>query len=206
MAELTTEQLLNADLDDLTTEQLTRRSLLINLQKAERESELANYENEKFQTAKNERIRMREIAIANSEAERAKTKQEQAGCAHKTGGEGLTGFFSGDGAIYGTSTAGLELPTGETYYMCFRCQKEWHHPRWTGGQKKVIKGEMTLEEYMEQERAYNEVARWPRKSMAPWNGEFCAASKFNIPLLQQKMAKDDMAFREYLRDRRKKSA
>ena len=200
--ELTTAELLAANIDSLTTDQLVRRSAIISMQKNEREMELAIYENDKFRNAKEERIRMRKIAVENSAAERAKTEAEQLGCAHNTGGEGLSGFFAGDGSIYGSATAGLELPTGELYYLCFRCQKEWHHPRWTGGMRAVIEGEITLEQYREQERQYNEIARRPRKSFQPWNGEFCSASKFNIPLLQARMAKDASDFEAYLHEQK----
>src|SRR5580692_11018923 len=105
--ELTTAELLAANIDSLSTDQLVRRSAIISMQKNEREMELAIFENDKFRQSKEEKARMRRISVENSEAERAKTLAEQSGCAHNTGGEGLSGFFQGDGAIYGSSTAGL---------------------------------------------------------------------------------------------------
>ena len=187
-------ELMAADISTLTEQELGRRSLMLNIRKAERESEMIENQNEEYQTKKEEKLRMKRIAVENAEAERQKTRQEQEGCAHKTGGEGLGGFFQGDGAIYGTSTAGLILPTGEVYYMCFRCQKEWHRP----SKRKVLNGEMSLAEYREQEKAYNEAARWPRKSFAPWNGELCSASTFTIPKLQMQQQKDNIEFNAML--------
>lgn len=190
----TEEQLLAAPLSDLSAEELSRRSLMINIRKSEREAEMVEHQNEQFRTAKDERVRMRQIGVENAELERAKVMEQQLGCAHKTGGEGLAGIFSGDGSIYGSSTTLLVLPTGEQYVLCFRCQKEWHRP----SKRAVVEGKMSLDEYKRLEREYVDACRWPRKSFAPVNGEPCAASLFNLPALRAREAKDNVDFANYV--------
>lgn len=192
--EMTEQELLSASLMNLSPELLAKRSAIINIRKMERELEVSSNDNEEYQIKKREKIRMREIAIANSAAERAKIQAEQGGCNHKTGGQGLAGWFQGDGAIYGSSTAALQLPTGEIYYLCFRCQKEWHRP----SKRAFLNGTITLFEYQDQEKEYIDASRWSRKSFEPWNGEICASARFNIPALEIQRAVDDADFRTFM--------
>lgn len=192
--QMTEQELLSADLMVLSEDQLAKRSLIINIRKAERELEVSANENEEFQTKKKERMRMKEVAIANSKAERQKIDGEQMNCAHKTGGEGLAGFFQGDGSIYGTSTVALRLPTQEVYYLCFRCQREWHLPL----KRDFLNGRITIFEYEQQLKDYQEVSRWPRKTFAPMNGEICSASTFEIPLMRRQLDKDNSEFDTFM--------
>ncbi|MGA7907324.1 MAG: hypothetical protein WCA16_07970 [Candidatus Sulfotelmatobacter sp.] len=180
-------EFLSADLSTLTTDDLTRRAMSISLRKAERELEQVSYENEKVLAEKKERQRVAEMKTENIRAERERRENEQRGFQHKTGGEGLLGFFNGDGNLYGYSVAPHVLPTGELYFLCFRCQREWHIP----SKRAVLEGKMTLLEYRQQEAQYSEVYRWPKKTFQPIQGEFPAASQFNIPRLTQQRQRDD---------------
>ena len=207
---MTEQELLSADLVSLSAEDLQRRSLIVNIRRQERETEQIEYENERFKIAKDERLRARRLAVENAQKEREKVEAEQATCAHKTGGEGLAGILAGDGAIYGSSTAVLMLPTQEIYVLCCRCSKEWHNPatcqcgRYGVATKRaVVEGKASYEDFVRQSREFQEALRLPRKSFAPWNGEYCAASTFNIPELQSKREKDNRDFEAFLLKREK---
>jgi hypothetical protein len=210
MKQMTEQELLAADVMSLSKEQIEQRITIINLRAAERASEHIANENAKFQEQKNERERMRRVALDNQKKEQEKIQQEQQACSHCTGGEGYQGWFSGDGSIYGSATAVLTLPTSETYILCFRCQREVHHPRWPKlwpdgktrtGMRAVIEGLMKYSEYQAQEREYNEWLRKPRKSFSPLNGQNCEASQFRLPALERLMAKDQSDFEEYVRQK-----
>lgn len=86
------------------------------------------------------------------------------------------------------------LPTGEVYGLCFRCQKEWHKP----SKRAVLKGELSLVDYMKQEREYNDMLAWPAKTFDTPNGELPGSVLFTIPALQQQKQKDDQEFAAYL--------
>ncbi len=209
---LTAEQLLSADPMSLTPEQIAMRRELVKLRKEEIECEKVAHENQQYLDQK---IARESKAKAGKEAEQAmreKIEAEQSTCVHNTGGEGRMGFFQGDGNIYGSSTSVQELPTGEAYALCFRCQREWRHPKWPTlwpdgvkrtGMRAVMDGLMTLDEYRTREKEYLEIMRKPRKSFAALNGEYCAASKFYIPQLEDTMRRDASEFETYCKGRRK---
>lgn len=187
-------QLLVADTSTLSNDQLLRRSALINIRKAERELDLAEYQNQKFRDDRETARRMNQAKIENIKAIHDKEKRERSLCKHMTGGMDKPGFFNGDGDKYGTCTALSKLPTGEVYALCFRCQEEWHAP----SKRAVIDGEMPLADYFSILKKYNEVLGWPRKSFSPWMGEIQAASQFYIPKLKAQEEKDNRDFVVYL--------
>lgn len=188
--QLEDKQLLVADTSTLSNDQLMRRSALINIRKAERELDLAEYQNQKFRDEQETRRMMNQAKIENIKAIQDKEAREKLMCKHMTGGMDKPGFFNGDGDKYGTCTALLQLPTTEIYALCFRCDNEWHAP----SKRAVINGEISLAMYYTLLKKYNEVLAWPRKSFAPWMGEICAASLFNIPKLKAQQEKDNRDF------------
>src|SRR5580698_5758850 len=151
---MTIQELLDAPLDSLTVEDMGRRSQVILLMKAERALEVVNEQNRKFteekeQKQKQIRTNLEQIAAQHAEDQRVKKL-----CRHKTGGKDRPGFFQGDGDIYGYAVSKQQLPTGEVYGLCFRCQKEWHDPDWWAeladgsvvfdGRKYVAEGKLPL--------------------------------------------------------------
>jgi hypothetical protein len=183
---LTEAQLMAASPVDLSPEQIVLRREILALRKLEMESELTAVAIEKHNDEKTERARKMQHRQADIQAERDRIEAEQNGCLHLTGGSGLGGFFSGDGSIYGSSTAVQILPDGSYVGICFRCQREWRLPK----KRDVIEGRQTLAAYRKQEKEFHEMLRWKRTSFAPWNGEFCAASQFRIPRLEEEKRKD----------------
>lgn len=208
---LTADDLMNADPLTLTPEQIAMRRELVKLKTEEIALEKTRFENQKYIEEKLARENKAKAGRESHEAFLQKQRDEQAACWHKTGGSGLGGFFAGDGAVYGSATAGLELPTGELYFLCVRCQREWHHPKWPKlwpdgkertGMRAVLDGLMTLAEYRQQEADFIAMMRQPRKSFEPLNGEFCAASKFFIPALENQMRKDKSEFEQFCKGKK----
>jgi hypothetical protein len=193
--QLSEDELLAAPLFTLNREQIDQRMAIIACRKAEMEYDLACTAVEKHKDEVEERKRKMENRVRDIEAEREKTESEQRSCAHNTGGRGLEGILNGDGFIYGSSTGGFVLPTGELYFLCCRCGKEWHRP----SKRAVIEGRMSLAAYRKQEQEFVAVSRLRRESYAPSNGEWCAASQFTIPKLIRQAQKDDEDFAEWLK-------
>jgi len=196
--QLSDAELLAADSSQLTTEQLQRKITVINLRKAERELTLVDHENAKFEQER-ETLRLRnDNRKKDIEHIQAKTSAEQSTCAHMVGGLGLDGILNGDGGPYGASGSSVSpqcLPTGEIYYLCCRCTKEWHLPK----KRDVVVGRLTLNEYNARIQEYNDVARRASKSrLFGMGGELPTTVKFNIPELNAQNQKDDYDFKNFL--------
>jgi hypothetical protein len=191
--ELSMQELLAANPSTLSNEEITRRINFINLRKAEREVEVIEAQNEEFQQTKEEKQRIAEVNRITQEEENARLSAERDGCFHKSGGKGRAGFFKGDGR-WGYTVATQILPTSEVYYLCFRCQKEWHMPK----KRDVITGKITLSQYYAQLKEYNDVATWPKPLYDTENGDIPGATRFTIPKLELQRAKDDADFEAFL--------
>lgn len=192
--QLNEAELMAAEPSTLTDAQIMRRINLANLRKAEREYQLVEEQNQNFSDRKAEKER---VARAKTETMKANEESERirrAACRHKTGGLGLPGFLNGDGKIYGYAVAPQILPTGEKYFICIRCQNEWHLPK----KRAVLNGTMTLEQYFAQEREYREVERWEHKTTETPNGEIAGSILFRIPLLDRQRVKDDEEFEAFV--------
>ena len=147
-----------------------------------------------YQKLKVEKQNKRDATVAAEVAQRARIEEEQSGCAHKTGGMDYAGYWNGDGSLYGSCTSVHQLPTGEVYIICFRCQKEWHMP----SKRAVLNGELSLADYYEQEKEYREALRWKRTAFQGVAGEWCAASQFRIPALERQRDKDNEEFAQFV--------
>jgi hypothetical protein len=173
------------------------------LKKSERELELVETQNAEFQDKKVEKQRVaasKTIIIAD---EQERIQRERNTCKHKSGGKGLPGFFNGDGK-WGYSVATQELPTGEVYYICFRCQEEWHLPKKrdviTAFTKHGLKeGMKALTEYRKRAAKYYEVAAWDKPLFNTDSGVIPGSVKFHIPRLIDQSIKDDQEFAETLK-------
>jgi len=194
MAPKTTQELLSAPIDSLSEAEISRRMTIVALQKAERELEVVQAQNQEYVDQKETKERMAKAKTESIKAEQQRQESERRACKHKTGGLGMPGILNGDGDIYGYAVARQVLPTGEVYGLCFRCQKEWHMP----SKRAVIDGRLSLIEYVQQEKEYNEMLKWPAKTFDTPNGELAGSIRFNIPALQKQRQKDDADFAEYL--------
>lgn len=191
--ELTTEEILAADVASLTPDQMQTRIQILQVLKAQQELEVAEHQNRAFQDAKEERQRQARNKTTIIEAEAERVQNEQSACKHQSGGKGMTGFFNGDGK-QGRTVATQRLPDGTVYHLCFRCQKEWRLPK----KADVVAGRQTLAQYRAQEREFNEVQAWDKPMFSTDSGEIPGSIQFKIPRLEQQKAKDDAEFAEYL--------
>lgn len=149
--------------------------------------QLSDYADKEAEIEQKKRVQIENIRKNDEELRRIRTM-----CAHKTGGTDKAGFYHGN-AVHGYSVTLQITPVGERYYMCFRCQNEWHRP----SKRAVLDGTLTLEEYYRQEAEYIEVSKWPRQYFGD-QGEPCAASQFRVPALEAQQAKDNADFAAYL--------
>ncbi len=196
-------ELIEADPDTLSAEDLMRRINLTQLKKAEREVELTESQNQIFQDKKSEAKRVAEAKSIIIEDEQNRLDRERNMCKHKTGGKGLTGYFNGDGK-QGYSVSTQQLPTKEVYFICFRCQKEWHLP----SKRKVLdarlkghkEGLIALAKYQKEEAEYYKVAAWDKPLFETDSGVTPGSVLFIIPRLEQQIAKDDSEFAAFLED------
>ena len=190
---MTYQELMAAEPDDLSVEDLQRRINLTALKKAEREVEMVENQNVDYQDKKAEKKRVADgktIIIAD---ENARIERERSICKHKTGGKGLPGFYNGDGK-QGYAVATQQLPTGEKYFLCFRCQNEWHLP----SKRAVLKGELSLKDYRKLEAEYYAVAAWDKPLFETDSGMTPGSVLFRIPRLEEQKVKDDMEFQAML--------
>jgi hypothetical protein len=192
--ELSTEEILSAEVASLTPAQMQTRIQILQVLKAQQDLEISEHANRKFQDEKEERIRQARNKTKIIEMEQARISNEKSACKHKSGGKGLAQFFSGDGK-QGYTVAEQQLPTGERYFLCSRCQREWHLP----SKRLVLDASMSLAEYRRQEREYWEVAAWDRPLFQTDSGEVPGSVLFRIPQLEKQKALDDAEFAEFLR-------
>ena len=207
--QLNDKQLLEAATDGLSVEQIQRRSVLINLQSAERGLEAAAQENEKAIAAREQKLREHKARMQDIQAQQAEQERIQTICYHQTGGKDRAGFYAGDGDIYGASISKQTLPTSETYALCVRCSKEWHRPEWVERyfpghsekmslRKAVTLGLFPLAEYNEMIREFQRVIRLKARTFEGLGGEYPASVQFNIPALRDRHAKEAAEFAAYL--------
>ena len=195
--ELTVTELLEADPTTLTKDQIEKRMAIVQLRKVERELDLVEHENRKHEDFKVESARRAAAGRAAQAATEKRIRDEQTICRHMSGGKDRNGFFSGD-AKWGYVISPQVLPTQELYYICMRCQKEWHLP----DRRKVLNGEMTFSEYEKQLAEYNQAASWP-KPLFDNGGEPAASCLFRIPALEEKKRKDDQDWAVFMEQRRR---
>ena len=91
------KELIEADPDTLTDEELGRRIRLTELKKSEREVELVESQNAKYQDEKEEKKRVADGKTIIIAQENDRLDRERNTCRHKSGGKNLPGFFNGDG-------------------------------------------------------------------------------------------------------------
>lgn len=122
---LTSEQLLAANLDDLSIEQLDRRAAVVRARKEEMDLQDIKERLDERSTKRNNKSQ--EFFSRGRELVRTKRSQEQveAVCRHQKGGRGNEpgGFLRGNDANH--SLIKHTLPTNELWVRCSRCGKTW---------------------------------------------------------------------------------
>jgi ribosomal protein L21 len=197
-------------MNGLTKDQIEMRATLLKMKAEEVTLEKTAFENNKFQIERSEEVRRdkvkrQEILRAEAEDERIKGF-----CRHNTGGRDRAGWWQGSGEIFGRSVSKQLLPTGETYIICCRCTREWHHPNWIfkyypgfGDEKlsmrmAVVKGAIPLEQYDRVLNEYNEMLSCRNDSFGGAQGELPGSHMFEIPVLTKQFAEETATFNEWL--------
>ena len=196
--------------DGLSIQQIERRIALVKLQTEERGLDVANVANEKHIAEKEQALRQWRAKCADIAAQQAEEARIQSLCQHNTGGKDRRGFYAGDGEIYGKCVSRQILPTGESYALCFRCEKEWHHPNFIekyypgfgseklSGREAVIKGAMQLSEYLKLEAEWKAAMGWKARTFEIASGELPESVRFQIPALQERHDREAKEFKEFL--------
>lgn len=181
------------DIKITADEQSELESIDLELKRVELEQkrmalELTKRQVAEYKEQEQDAARKREIRVDAIKKEQESQKRLRSVCKHKTGGRGKAGFFSGDGR-WGYCVTSQQLPTGEIYFMCFRCQKEWHMPK----KSDVISGALSMADYRKQAAEYADVAAWDKPYFGG-GGEVCASVLFKIPALDLQEARDAEEF------------
>jgi hypothetical protein len=203
--QFTTQQLIDANPDDLSIEQIQRRTALIVMRNSEVNLELLQEQTQKHLENKAEAARRAKQLRDQCAKDQAENERVKRLCFHKTGGQDKKGFFSGDGQIYGYSISREVLPHGEVYGLCVRCQSEWHSPQWRwghddrkSGRRAVLDGDMTLVEYFQQEADYNKMLTLKCKTFETPDGQLPGTHMFGLPALEERMKAEKKEFEEYM--------
>ena len=157
----TKAQLLAADVDSLTTEELERRKLFITLDKEEADSQdirerLAERDNKRTMRFEGYKSKGRELKkmVADQTV-------QQANCSHRKGGRGLEALQRG-GTDSDYAVIRHLLPTNEIWQRCQRCGKTWRPPNQLDYAMDASEGRLAFESDM---RAYKEAIGWPTDNM-----------------------------------------
>lgn len=123
--QLTADQLIAANIDDLSNEQLDRRAAIIRARKEEADLQditerLADRQNKRSTKSQEYLSRGRELAKTARDHDAV-----QSACHHKKGGRGNMpgGFLRGNDVNY--SVIKHTLPTNQIWIRCTRCGKTW---------------------------------------------------------------------------------
>lgn len=211
MPSYTNDQLLAlTSMNGLTAEQISLRSLLIDMRGKEVDLEKRNFENETFKdqrAAKARQDRQFRLMTAQQQAEDARIKSS---CVHKTGGMDKKNFFNGSGTLYGYCISKNVLPNGIEYAMCFRCTKEFYHPkdvqRYFPGygeelislKKAVTLGAFSLDEYFDMEKEFAFYWTCEARSMDDGSGENKGGHMFLCHDMVARQNQEHKEFLEYL--------
>jgi hypothetical protein len=153
----TKAQLLSADPDTLSTAELERRAIFIDIDHKELQSELVRRQTEKLkmtdaQNRDKYTSRGRELRKTNHDQER-----QQAACSHRKGGRGLEALIKGGNAPDYAIIKHL-LPWNEWYIRCQRCGKTWKPPHAEDFDMNSKAGKEAFEAAKE---SYNTARSWP---------------------------------------------
>ena len=153
----TRQELLDADDETLTNEELTRKILLVDLDQKKIQVKVLQHQNAKFQMTEQEQkdkftSRGRELRKTDHDQ-----KKHQDQCSHRKGGRGLEGLQKG-GSAADYAVIRHTLPTNEMWQRCQRCGKTWRPPHVQDFDIKTDAGKAAFEEA---KKVYKDALSWP---------------------------------------------
>jgi hypothetical protein len=152
----TKQQILDADPDSLTTAELERRALFIDLDHKELQRELVKRQTEKMKMtdAQNrDKFYSRGQELKKTDRD---LKKHQDQCSHRKAGRGLEGLQKGGNSADYAVIRHI-LPTNELWQRCLRCAKTWRPPH----AQDFDKSPSGIAAYEEAKRVYKEAVSWP---------------------------------------------
>ena len=150
-------ELLAADPDNLTTDELNRRAVFIDLDYKDLQRELTYRQTEqmKMKDAQNrDKFASRGRELRKTDHDQ---KKHQEGCSHRKGGRSVEALQRGGNAADFAVIRHI-LPNGELWQRCQRCGKTWRPPHVQDFDMKSDLGKAAFEEAR---RIYKDAISWP---------------------------------------------
>lgn len=153
----TKKEILEADPDTLTTDELNRKALFIDIEYKDFQRELTMRQTEqmKMKDAQNrDKFFSRGQELKKTEHDQ---KRHQDGCSHRKGGRSVEALQRG-GNSADFAVIRHRLPIGEVWQRCQRCGKTWRPPHKQDYDMTAVSGQQAFEEA---NRVYKEALSWP---------------------------------------------
>ena len=153
----TKTQLLNADPDTLTTDELNRRAIFIDMDYKDLQRELTKRQTEqmRMKDAQNrDKFYSRGQELRKTSRDQEKHQDQ---CSHRKAGRGIEALQKGGNAADYAVIRHI-LPTNEMWQRCLRCGKTWRPPHTQDFDMKSASGAAA---YEEAKRIYKEAISWP---------------------------------------------
>lgn len=153
----TKAELLAADVDTLTTDELNRRSLLIDIDHKELNRELVKSQTEQLrmkQAQNRDKFFSRGQELKKTSADQNKHQNQ---CSHRKGGRSVEALQRGGNAADFAVIRHI-LPNAELWQRCQRCGKTWRPPHSQDFDMATAEGKAA---FAEAKRAYQDAINWP---------------------------------------------
>lgn len=154
---LSDTEILSADKSDLTTDQLSRRALLVDIEHKELQQDLVKRQTEqmKMKDAQNrDKFYSRGQELRKTDKDQQKHQDQ---CSHRKAGRGIEGLQKGGNSADYAIIRHI-LPTNELWQRCLRCAKTWRPPHVQDFDVNTVGGKAA---YEEAKRVYKEATSWP---------------------------------------------
>lgn len=153
----TKQELLDADEEFLTNDELARKLLLVELDQKVIQTKVLQHQNAKFNMTEQQnkdKFTSRGRELRKTDADQ---KKHQDGCSHRKGGRSVEALQRG-GNSADFAVIRHVLPNGELWQRCQRCGKTWRPPHTQDFDLKTEAGKALFEEA---KRVYKDAISWP---------------------------------------------
>lgn len=161
----TKRELLEADVDTLSNDELERRSKFIDIDSREQTLELARRQNAQFQM-KDQEVKDRYLSRGRELKKTVRDNEiQQRSCNHRKGRR--DGNIQGQSAMY--SIIQHTFPWGETMVTCSHCHKTWRPPFKANYDLTKPEGQLA---YQQSQLAYDTAMSWPTDNQPSSSHQF----------------------------------
>ena len=151
------QELLDTDDDFLTNDEITRKTLLVDLEQKRIQTKVLQRQNEKFimtDAQNRDKFTSRGRELRKTDADQ---KKHQDGCSHRKGGRSVEALQRGGNSADFAVIRHI-LPSGELWQRCQRCGKTWRPPH---AQDFDLKSDAGKAAFEEAKRVYKDAISWP---------------------------------------------